>query len=203
MVNAAAAKQSLSLRKLSALSGISASSISRIISGKQAANMHHLQQFSKYLDVPMEQLLRAVGVEVGSNISPNSEFIIKIIQDILQSYGIELDDVIVDMQKELKKYEQYAKTEAGKELIHSGFHSKIKELNGEGIIIEQLKRLYELFCSADIDPCIHPIIGSALLYLILTPDVIPDYVFPIGYLDDAIAVSLTVSRLLNEFHITL
>ncbi|EXG83750.1 hypothetical protein K413DRAFT_0449 [Clostridium sp. ASBs410] len=203
IINAAAAKQSLSLRKLSALSGISASSISRIISGKQAANMHHLQQFSKYLDVPIEQLLRAVGVKVGSNISPNSEFIIKIIQDILQSYSIELDDVIVDMQKELKKYEQYAKTEAGKELIHSGFNSKIKELNGEGIIIEQLKRLYELFCSADIDPCIHPIIGSALLYLILTPDVIPDYVFPIGYLDDAIAVSLTVSRLLNEFHITL
>ncbi|MDR7814957.1 helix-turn-helix domain-containing protein [Lacrimispora sp.] len=56
MVNAAAAKQSLSLRKLSALSGISASSISRIISGKQASNMHHLQQFSKYLDVPIEQI---------------------------------------------------------------------------------------------------------------------------------------------------
>ncbi len=165
--------------------------------------MHHLQQFSKYLGVPMEQLLRAVGVEVGSIISPNSEFIIKIIQDILQSYSIDLDDVLVDMQKELKKYEQYARTEAGKEVIHSGFYSKIKELNGEGVIIEQLIRLYELFCSDDIDPCIHPIIGSTLLYLILTPDVIPDYVFPIGYLDDAIAVSLTVSRLLNEFHIAL
>ena len=77
--------------------------------------MHHLQQFSKYLNIPIEQLLRAVGVEVGSNISPNSEFIIKIIQDILHSYSIELDDVFIDMQKELKKYEQYAKTEAGKE----------------------------------------------------------------------------------------
>ncbi len=165
--------------------------------------MHHLQQFSKYLSIPIEQLLRAVGVEVGSNISPNSVFIIQIIQDILRSYSIELDDVFIDMQKELKKYEQYAKTEAGKELIHSSFYSKIKELNGEGIIIEQLKRLYELFCSDDIDPGIHPIIGSALLYLILTPDVIPDYVFPIGYLDDAIAVSMTVSRLSSDFNITI
>ena len=66
--------------------------------------MHHLQKFSKYLNIPIEQLLRAVGVEVGSNISTNSEFIIKIIQEILHSYSIELDDVFIDMQKELKKY---------------------------------------------------------------------------------------------------
>jgi uncharacterized membrane protein YkvA (DUF1232 family) len=47
------------------------------------------------------------------------------------------------------------------------------------------------------------VIGSTLLYLILTPDVIPDYVFPIGYLDDAIAVSMTVDRLSNDFNITI
>ncbi|WP_313152995.1 YkvA family protein [Lacrimispora sp.] len=137
------------------------------------------------------------------NTSSNSEFIIRIIQDILKSNGIELDDVIIDMQKELKKCEQYAKTEAGKEVIHSCFYSKIKELNGEGIIIEQLKKLYELFCSDDIDSSVQPVIGSTLLYLILTPDVIPDYVFPIGYLDDAIAVSMTVDRLSNDFNITI
>lgn len=165
--------------------------------------MHHLQQFSKYLDIPIEELLQAVGVEINKNPFSNSEFIINIIQEILKSYGIELDDVMIDIQRELKKYEQYAKAEAGKEVIHSGFYSKIKELNGEGIIIEQLKKLYDLFCSADIDPRAQPVIGSALLYLILTPDVIPDYVFPIGYLDDAIAVSMTVSRLSNDFNITL
>jgi len=203
IINAAVTLQSLSLRKLSTLSGICTSSISRIISGKQSANIHHLQQFSKCLDIPIEQLLQAVGVEVNMNTSSNSEFIIRIIQDILKSNGIELDDVIIDMQKELKKCEQYAKTEAGKEVIHSGFYSKIKELNGEGIIIEQLKKLYELFCSDDIDSSVQPVIGSTLLYLILTPDVIPDYVFPIGYLDDAIAVSMTVDRLSNDFNITI
>ena len=31
------------------------------------------------------------------------------------------------------------------------------------------------------------IIGSALLYFILSTDIIPDYVFPFGYLDDTIA----------------
>ncbi len=29
------------------------------------------------------------------------------------------------------------------------------------------------------------ILGSVLLYFVLATDVIPDYVFPIGYLDDA------------------
>jgi uncharacterized membrane protein YkvA (DUF1232 family) len=37
--------------------------------------------------------------------------------------------------------------------------------------------------------------GSALLYFILPVDVIPDYIFPIGYLDDAIAVQLVLGWL--------
>lgn len=39
------------------------------------------------------------------------------------------------------------------------------------------------------------ILGSALLYYILATDVIPDYMFPIGYLDDAIAVQIALNRL--------
>ncbi|MEH7609111.1 DUF1232 domain-containing protein [Priestia megaterium] len=33
------------------------------------------------------------------------------------------------------------------------------------------------------------------MYFILPTDIIPDYVFPIGYLDDAIAVQLVMNQL--------
>ena len=39
------------------------------------------------------------------------------------------------------------------------------------------------------------LIGSALLYFISSADLIPDYLFPIGYLDDAIVVYLVLDRL--------
>src|SRR5699024_11462619 len=39
------------------------------------------------------------------------------------------------------------------------------------------------------------IMGSALLYFIIPVDVIPDYVFPMGYIDDALAVKIALKML--------
>jgi uncharacterized membrane protein YkvA (DUF1232 family) len=41
------------------------------------------------------------------------------------------------------------------------------------------------------------LLGGVLLYFILPVDVIPDYIFPIGYLDDAMAVQI-VANLLSK-----
>lgn len=203
IVKSAMTEQALSLRKLSELSGISSSSISRILNNKQPASMHHLQVFSKQLNIPIEQLLQAVGIGVSEKMNKDSNIILKMIRDILKSFDIELDDIINDIARELKKNEQYAKTSTGKDVILNNFASKLKELNGAGAIINQLNALYELYRSKDIDPNAQAVIGSVLLYFIHMPDVIPDYAFPIGYLDDAIAVTLTVNRLSQEFHISL
>lgn len=42
------------------------------------------------------------------------------------------------------------------------------------------------------------LMGGALLYFILPVDVIPDYIFPIGYLDDAFVVKLVLDLLSKE-----
>ena len=42
------------------------------------------------------------------------------------------------------------------------------------------------------------VIGSALIYFIISVDIIPDYIFPIGYLDDAIAVKLVLNLFSNK-----
>ena len=203
MIKSALSAQALSLRKFSELCGISPSSLSRILSNKQTASFHHLQLFSKYLNIPLEHLIKASGIIMDEGVNESSRLILNIICEILKSYEIELDKVVLDIRKELKKYEQYAKTAAGNEAIKNGFLPKINELGGEGIIIVRLQKLYQLFCSDNIEPHVQSVVGSALLYLILTPDVIPDYAFPVGYLDDAIAIVLTVNRLSDEFNISL
>ncbi len=58
-------KHSLSMRKLGALTNIDTATISRIINGKQKANLKHLQEFSKHLRTPLEELLEASGIDIG------------------------------------------------------------------------------------------------------------------------------------------
>lgn len=203
MIKAVMQEQTLSLRKLSECCGIAPSTVSRILNGKQPANIGHLQAFSSYLDIPLWKLLEASGLDIGENNNENSKMILSVIHQILNSYEIAYDDVIRDIQKDLKKCEHYAKTSAGKELVQNVFLSKMQSLNAEGVIIEYLQKLYQMYLSEQMQPHIQAAAGSALLYLISTPDVIPDYAFPIGYLDDAIAVVLTVSRIEDEFNIKL
>lgn len=66
---------------------------------------------------------------------------------------------------------------------------------GLGPFIDDLNQLYELYCLCDASSPKKAVLGSALLYFILATDIIPDYVFPIGYLDDAIAVKHVLEKL--------
>lgn len=42
------------------------------------------------------------------------------------------------------------------------------------------------------------LMGGALLYFIMPVDLIPDYIFPIGYIDDAAAVQVVLNQLTNR-----
>lgn len=203
VIKAAMAERSLSLRRLSELCKISPSTVSRILSGKQPASIGHLQAFSRCLHIPLENLLKAAGLEIGISTDENSEIILSLVNDVLKSYDIEFDRFIFEIRKDLKKYEQYARTAAGKDAIERDFQATIDSLNSEGVIIERLHKLHQLYLSEEHPIPIQSISGSALLYLISMPDIIPDFAFPIGYLDDAIAVVLTVKRLKEEFGILL
>lgn len=198
IIREAAAQQRYSMRKLSEICDISPSTVSRILNGKQPASMWHLQAFSKQLGIPIQQLLNAAGIETCDPGEKNAITINAIIADILKSYEIEISEVLDDIEIHLKKYEQYAKTAAGEKEILSEFNKKIENLNGEGIVIERLHKLYSLYCAKDTSAQAKAISGSAILYMILMQDVIPDYVFPLGYLDDAIAVMFTIKRLEDE-----
>lgn len=189
------ARQSISIRQLGRLTGISAATISRIVSGKQTASIYQLQQFAMHLDVAMEELLQSVGIANIKQAERGSNFLWEIIQDVVKDLEMDLDSIAADILKELHKLEHYARTKEGERMILDNFSSKINATDGTGAIISKLNHFYSLFCSENVDSDRKAIMGSALLYFTLTVGVIPDYCFPIGYLDDAIAVKLVEKKL--------
>ncbi len=189
------------MRKLSVLTGIDAATISRIANGKQPANAKHLQRIAHALDFPASRLFSAAGFEVDSprpGIASDIHTVVDEIQEVLKSSNLFSEQYTTDrVEQELFRYEQYAQTEEGQRIIREEFGPKVNQVSGAGPFIDQLKQMHEQFCMGDLAPDERTILGSALLYFILAIDIIPDYFFPIGYLDDAIAVRLVLKRILQ------
>lgn len=187
-------ERSLSMRKLSQLTDIDTATISRIINGKRKATPEHIQKFADNLDVPISELFLAAGFSFErKNAIEQSDITMSVecIQNLLESSDlIDNEFTIASVKQQLSNYEQYVQTEEGKENILKGFGEKIKKLGSIGPFISQLKDMYEKYRLKNGTPRELVIVGSALIYFIVTVDVIPDYVFPLGYIDDAVAIQL-------------
>ncbi|OZB91750.1 DUF1232 domain-containing protein [Paenibacillus sp. XY044] len=206
IIKAALKQQSLSMRGLSALTGMDTATISRIVNGKQQARLEHLQHFALHLGIPMEVLLSAAGypidgsmqqkvaeqADTGTGSAGTME------QELLRVFdrlGLDMRDITERVRQELAKYEEYAETREGSELITDRFPEKLEQLQSAGFYIQQLNDLYARYHEPDVPANMKTVIGSGLLYFVLSADIIPDYSFPLGYIDDALAVRLVLERL--------
>ncbi|WP_040950899.1 DUF1232 domain-containing protein [Gorillibacterium massiliense] len=194
-------KNSLSMRNLATLCGIDSATISRILNGKQQPKLTHLKLFSEHLDISMDQLIKAAGFEgYGGKRERNAgihDSLDEIMEILRESRLFDPEATTARIKQELVKYEQYAQTDEGHNLICNEFHLKVGQV-GVGPFIEHLKTMHIRYCGEDTPDREKLLLGSALLYFILSADIIPDYLFPIGYLDDAIAVQLVLNRLNEE-----
>lgn len=191
-------ERSLSMRKLSEQTGIDTATISRMANGKQAVKPEYIQRIASVLAIPAERLYRAAGYSVGSEPNGRTDMHDSVdeIQQVLgHSKLYEPEFSTERVRQELMKCERYARTEEGTRLIHQDFEEKVSKVSGEGPFIEQLRNMYTCFCNPKVSWEEKAVFGSALLYFILTVDIIPDYIFPIGYLDDAIAINMALERL--------
>src|SRR5689334_19366319 len=105
-------EQSLSMRKLSNLTGIDTATISRIISGKRRANLQHLQKFSDCLGVPMSELLLATGyfmeIEEDKQYSDDIHSSIDSIQTILKASEVyDKKFTLKSIEQQLEIYQQF------------------------------------------------------------------------------------------------
>ncbi|MGE7945451.1 DUF1232 domain-containing protein [Lysinibacillus sp. NPDC093688] len=197
-------ERSLSMRKFSELTGIDTATISRIINGKRKATPQHLENFADCLSVPLINLFEAAGYPIEhrqEEPEPDSDIHTSVdsIQAFLKSSNVYDDEFsVANVEQKLESYGFYAQTDEGKNSILKDFDEKIKSVGSIGPFISKLKELYEKFTLGKGTIFELTVIGSTLLYFIIPVDVIPDYLFPIGYLDDAIAVQLTTKALLKK-----
>ncbi len=192
----------MSMGKFSELCQIDKATISKIMNGKRKANLNHLQRFADCLGVPLSELMQANGYKIEKKVEqPPSEKQTFIEMDNLlesaNSFGKGLS--IEEVKQELAKYELFSQTNEGRETILRSFKEKIKKVDSIGPYINQLEEMYERFRIKKGTPKELALAGGGLLYFILTLDLIPDYIFPIGYLDDAIAVQLVVNFFKKPF----
>ncbi|MEH7331783.1 helix-turn-helix domain-containing protein [Neobacillus drentensis] len=195
-------ERSISMRKLSQHTEIDTATISRIINGKRKANPDHLQKFADYLQVPISELFIAAGFTIeDKNTTTQSNILMSVesIQNLLESSNL-IDNKfsIASVEQQLSNYEQYVQTEEGKENILNSFGEKLKKIGSIGPFISQLKEMYEKFRLNKGTPRELAIVGSALIYFIVSVDVIPDYIFPLGFIDDAMAIQIVANLLRSE-----
>lgn len=195
-------ERSWSMRKLSEQTEIDIATISRILNGKRNANLQHLEKLAHCLEVPLSGLLQAAGYPVEQSKQEHLSDIhrsVEMIKSFLAtSNTYDNNFSIARVEKKLTDYGQYSQTEEGKSTILKGFEDKLQKVGGIGPFISQLKGLHKRFRSEKLPPAELVLIGSVLLYFIIPVDVIPDYMFPIGYLDDALAVQLIGNELENR-----
>ncbi|MBM4762888.1 DUF1232 domain-containing protein [Bacillus sp. B15-48] len=189
-------ERSLSMGKFSVMCQVDKATISRIVNGKRKANLSHLQKFADSLDVSINELMHAAGYHVerkAEKIAFEEQASIEM-NAILESTNLFGEKLSVEeIKQELAKYEQYAQTEEGRESIHNDFKEKLKKVDSIGPYINHLQEMYERFRMRKGTTKELALTGAALLYFILTIDLIPDYIFPIGYLDDAMAIQLVLN----------
>ena len=191
--------QKISMSKLSVETEIDKATISRIISGKRKATPKHLQAISDYLKIPVYELFTAAGyTEKTAQADNHFELHAKIdaIQNMINSSGMYSDTFKIEkVEEKINAYSNEINSPEERKSIINQFKKKVKSLGSEGPFIQQLEELYSRFRYKKGSPAQLLLIASGLLYFVSTLDVIPDYILPVGYLDDAIAIDIILDRI--------
>ncbi|MGX8791438.1 helix-turn-helix domain-containing protein [Oceanobacillus sp. M60] len=191
----------ISMRELSKQTNINVSTISRIINHKRKPTNQHLVEISKALDVPFDELLQRTGLPVKSseNHTNDIQTSIVMIDQFLEQSDDHYDSFSMEkLKKQLDCYEKDAETEEGRRLILDTFHQKKEDAGARGAYMKKLSTFFHRICHKKGTRKELILMGAALIYFISTADVIPDYLFPVGYLDDAVAVQVVMNALANK-----
>lgn len=189
-------EKSLSLRKLGKITGIDHATLSKIMNDKRKVNITHLQKISTSLDIELTTLLEAAGYNTKPKAKDEEEIqdSVEMIQKLIERNSIQNDGFTVEKVKhEIANYKEYSQTKKGRRIIMQEFQLKLQRLDSAGPFIKQLKIMYMRFSSLKGTTQEIALMGAALLYFIVTTDLIPDYLMPIGLLDDALIMQ-TISQ---------
>lgn len=178
----------LSLRALARAAGVSHSSVSRLLSGRSRPTPGLLRALAAPLGCPAGELLRAAGLEGG----PADPW------EALRGLGLEPvpPELVRRVAEGLERLREYAATAEAAALAREGLTRKVAALGARGPVAERLLALGRLYLEpGTAQEAVRLVAGSAVLYFLTAVDAIDDFTFPIGYLDDAIAVALAEAEI--------
>lgn len=191
-------ENNLSLRKFSKIVDIPTSTLSRIINSKQKPSITHIKKLSKFIPLFLNSFLnddlssKDINIDITNTQSIQNNELYNILKFSQFADSKKLNQ---EINNQFNKCKEYAKTQDGINMIKSDFDRKIKEINGVGPLIDSLENLYSRYILENPSSTKALIIGAVLLYFIIPLDVIPDYLFGIGYIDDMLLLQFELSVL--------
>jgi uncharacterized membrane protein YkvA (DUF1232 family) len=184
------------------MTNIDKGTLSRIKNGKRKATPNHLQIISECLNIPLHELYGAAGYPLGlvkGNEKSDLQTSIDSIQYMLSLSEHENKQFSVELvEKQLEELNHYSQTPEGKNKIIKNFKNKIDRVGSVGPFINELSGMFKRFLTGKGPVAELAIIGGVLMYFIIPVDVLPDYLFAIGYLDDAISLKIASRSLLPK-----
>lgn len=191
-------ENNLSLRKFSKIVDIPTSTLSRIINSKQKPSITHIKKLSKFIPLFLNSFLnddlssKDINIDITNTQAIQNNELYNILKFSQFADSKKLNQ---EINNQFNKCKEYAKTQDGINMIKSDFDRKIKEINGVGPLIDSLENLYSRYILENPSSTKALIIGAVLLYFIIPLDVIPDYLFGIGYIDDMLLLQFELSVL--------
>ncbi|MGO4788915.1 DUF1232 domain-containing protein [Paenibacillus sp. 2KB_20] len=185
----------ISMRKLASLTNVDPATISRIINGKTRPKEQLLDQIAFHLELDPLTLFVAAGYG-QDELKQFYKSIEKMVRVLLSSTTINWVATTEKIESTLAEYREFSKTPEGERIIQTELKAKLQRINGQGPFIEKIEQMHEQYLNNSLSPEASPIIGSALLYFILEKDIIPDNLFPLGFIDDALAIQLALDQII-------
>lgn len=173
----------LSLRALARRAGVSHSAVSRLMSGASRPTPGLLRSLALPLGVPARALLEAAGLPSGEGDA---------LYDALwpPDVGTPPADLTARVKGELIRLKEYAATDEARRSVAERLAAKVEQLGMHEAASARLLRLANVYLGGGAPEEARLAAGAAVLYFLQSVDVIGDYLWPVGYLDDALALSL-------------
>jgi electron transfer flavoprotein beta subunit len=166
-------RRGLSLRRLAAAAGVSHSTLSRLLRGRQTPSAEVLAAVARELGVPLPELFERAGL--GSAPAAID----------LRTLGVPLVVPHALLEAELQRLAALPEEgEVGRALT-AGYAAKRRAVAADGPVAEHLDALHRLALDPRAPDPVRRLARAAILYFVLGRDRIPDQLFAVGFLDDA------------------
>jgi len=184
LISVRLADRGLSMRALARKAGVSHSTVSRLLKGQARPTSGLLYAIAPVLGLSADELLDAAGLAARGSADALA---------VLRGMGVDLapQELLGQVRASLDRLRPYAATAEARASAEAGLERKVAMLGAHGPIINRLRALGRLYLSEeDLPEDVRLTAGSAVLYFLQAVDAIDDFIWPVGYLDDAVAVAL-------------